>query len=81
MPEGSREGMLSEEQAYRDVDHLDPKSVADKVVGEDYGALQAGILPSVVVWICNVQLCDSDSMDLVGSLGDLSLDILLVIVG
>jgi hypothetical protein len=73
--------MLSEELAYRDVDHLDPKSVADKVVGEDYGALQAGILPSVVVWICNVQLCDSDSVDLVGSLGDLSLDILLVIVG
>jgi len=65
----------------RDVDHLDPKSVADEVVGEDYGALQAGILPSVVVWICNVQLCDSDSMDLVGSLGDLSLDILLVVVG
>lgn len=66
--------------AYRDVDHLDPESVTDEVIGEDYSALQAGILPSVVVWICNVQLGDSDSVDLVGSLGDLSLDILLVIV-
>jgi hypothetical protein len=72
--------MLSEEQAYRDVDHLDPKSVADEIVGENYGALQAGKLPSVVVWICNVQLGDSDGVDLVGRLGDLSLDILLVIV-
>jgi hypothetical protein len=72
--------MLSKAQAYRDVDHLDPKGVADKVVGEDYGALQTGVLPSVVVWICNVQLCDGDGVDLVGSLGDLSLDILLVVV-
>ena len=72
--------MLSEEQAYRDVDHLDPEGVADEIVGKDYGALQAGKLPSVVVWICNVQFGDSDGMDLVGSLGDLSLDILLVIV-
>ncbi|KAH0294616.1 hypothetical protein KCU62_g216, partial [Aureobasidium sp. EXF-3399] len=36
------------------------------VVGEDYSALQTGILPSVVVWICNVQFGDSDGVDLDG---------------
>lgn len=65
---------------YRDVNHLDPESVADKIVGEDYSALEAGILPFVVVWVGNVQFGDSDSMDLVGSLGHLALDILLVVV-
>lgn len=65
---------------YRDVDHLDPEGIADKIVGEDYGALETGILPSVVVWICNVQFGDGNSVDLVGSLGHLALDILLVIV-
>jgi len=77
----SRERRHAEwETAYRDVDHLDPEGVADEVVGEDYGALQAGILPSVVIRVCNVQLGDSDGVDLVGRLGDPSLDILLVIV-
>lgn len=65
---------------YRDVDHLDPEGVADEIVGEDYGALEAGILPSGVVRICNVQFGDGYGMDLVGSLGHLALDILLVIV-
>lgn len=65
---------------YRDVDHLDPEGIADQVIGEDYSALQAGILPSIVVWVGNVQLGHGDSMDLVGSLGHLPLDILLVVV-
>lgn len=64
----------------RDVDHLDPEGIADQVIGEDYSALQAGILPSIVVWVGNVQLGHGDSMDLVGSLGHLPLDILLVVV-
>jgi hypothetical protein len=40
--------------AYRNVDHLQPEGVAHEVVGEDDGALQAGVGPSVRVGIGNV---------------------------
>jgi len=61
----------------RDVDQLDPESVPDEVVAEDGGALKACIGPSVSAWERNIESSDSDSLDLVGSLGDGSLDDLL----
>jgi hypothetical protein len=61
----------------RDVDQLDPESVPDKVVAEDGGALKARIGPSVSAGESNIEPSDSDSLDLVGSLGYGPLDDLL----
>ena len=65
----------------RNVDQLDEVGVAHQIIGEDRGALQAGVGPSVaVVWVSNVELGNGDSMDLVGSLRYGTLDSLLVVV-
>ena len=66
---------------YRNVDHLEPEGVADQVVGQDDGALQARVGPSVAVGIGNVQLGDGDGVDFVARLGHGALDHLLVLVG
>lgn len=65
----------------RDVHELDEVGVAHEIIGEDRSALQAGVGPSVaVVWVGNVELCNGDSVDLVGSLRHGTLDSLLVVV-
>jgi hypothetical protein len=65
---------------YRDVHHLQPEGVADQVVGEHCSALQPRVRPSVPVRICNVQLRDSNGVDLVCRLGDGAFHRLLVLV-
>lgn len=62
----------------RDIDQFKPKGVADQVVGKDYSPLKAGVSPSWPAWKCNVQLCDGDGLDLVGSFRHSALDGLLV---
>jgi hypothetical protein len=49
----------------RDVHQLDPEGVAHKIVGQYCCALQSCVCPVVPVRVGNVQLGDSDSMDLV----------------
>lgn len=67
-------------RTYRYVHHLEPERVADQVVGQHDGALQACIGPSARVGIGNVQLGDGDGVDLVGRLGHGALHRLLVLV-
>jgi hypothetical protein len=65
-----------------DVDQLDPKGVADQVVGQHGGALQARVGPSSpVLRVHDVQAGDGDGLDLVRGLGHGPLDRLLVGVG
>lgn len=63
-----------------DVDELDPEGVAHEVVGEDGGALQAGVLPLRAVGQGDVEFGDGDGVDLVGRFGDGALDRLLLVV-
>lgn len=65
----------------RDVNQFDPERVSHEVVGQDGGTLKAGVGPSVLVGVGNVELGDSDGVDLVGTLRDGPLDRLLVVVG
>jgi hypothetical protein len=65
----------------RYVHHLQPESVADQVVGQHDGALQARVGPSARVGIGNVQLGDGDGVDFVRRLGHGALHRLLVLVG
>lgn len=69
------------QETYRDIYELDPERVPDQVVGEDRCSLQAGIGPSVPIWVGNVQLGDRNGMDLVVGLGDGPLDRLFVFIG
>jgi hypothetical protein len=67
-------------RTYRYVHHLEPERVADQVVGQHDGALQARVGPSARVGVGNVQLGDGDGVDLVGRLGHGALHRLLVLV-
>jgi hypothetical protein len=64
----------------RDVHHLEPVGIADQIVGEDDCALEACIGPFCRVRVCYIESCDADSLDLVGLLGHVSLDGVLVLV-
>ena len=66
-------------ETYRDVDYLDPESVAHEIVCQHGGTLQAGIGPLVAVRIGDIQLCNCDGMDLVVGLGNDPLHCLLVL--
>lgn len=66
---------------YRDIDKLNPEGMADIVVSQDDSALQAGISPSVGVWICYVELSDGDGEDLVSGFWDDSADCFPVGIG
>lgn len=68
-------------RTYRYVHHLEPEGVADQVVCQHDGALQARVGPSVPVGVGDVQLGDGDGVDLVGRLGHGALHRLLVLVG
>ena len=63
-----------------DIDELEPEGVAHEVVGEDGGALQAGVLPLRAVGEGDVEFGDGDGVDLVGGFGDGALDRLLLVV-
>lgn len=65
----------------RDVDQLQPEGVADQVVGQHGGALQARVGPLLRVRVGDVQLGHGDGMDLVRLLGHGALHRLLVLVG
>lgn len=65
----------------RYVHHLKPECVSHQVVRQHHGTLQAGVGPSVLVRIGNVQLGDGDGEDLVRRLGDGALHRLLILVG
>lgn len=75
------DGQLRERRTYRDVYQLDPKRVADQVIREHGSPLKASIGPSLLVRVGDVELRDSDGVDLVGSLGNSALDGLFVVVG
>lgn len=64
----------------RNVDQFDPEGISDEVVGEHSCSLEACVDPSVPVWQCDVQSCDGNSLDLVGSFGHEALDSFLVVV-
>jgi len=64
----------------RNVHHLEPKRISNKVVREHDRALQPGVGPSLPVGVGNVQLCDSDGVNLVSGLGHGALHHLLVLV-
>lgn len=66
---------------YRNIHHLNPKGISNKVVCEDYSALQACINPSLPVWVSYIQPRDSDSLDLVGRLRNSPFNRFLIIVG
>lgn len=66
--------------AYRDVNHFEPVGVADQVVSEDYGALHTRVCPFGAVRVGDVEPSDSHCLDLVGLLGDESLDSVLVVI-
>ena len=63
-----------------DVHQLDPEGVAHEVVGEDRGALEAGVLPLWAAGEGDVEFGDRDGVDLVGGFGDGALDRLLLVV-
>lgn len=65
---------------YRDIHHLEPVRVADEVVRQNYGSLEPRVRPFRGIGIGNVEPGDSDSLDLVGLLGDESLDGVLVVI-
>lgn len=64
----------------RNVYQLQPECIAHQVVGQDGGALEPGVGPSVPVRVGNVQLGDGNSVNLVGRLGHSALHCLLVLV-
>jgi len=63
------------------IHQLEPEGVSHQIVGEYGCSLQAGVRPSVAIWMCDVELCDRYSLDLVGSLGDCTLDGLFIRIG
>lgn len=63
----------------RDVHHLQPVSVANEVIRQHNGTLQARVGPFGSVGVGYVEPGDGDGLDLVGLLGDEALDCLLVI--
>src|SRR5271156_3640323 len=65
---------------YRYVHQLQPEGIADEVVRQDSGTLKTSVCPSRSIGICDVQLCDSDSLDLIRGLGHRPLHRLLVIL-
>lgn len=66
---------------WRYVHQLKPECVPYQVVCQHDGALKPSISPSVPVRVGNIQLGDSDGVDLVGRLGHSALHCLLVLVG
>lgn len=64
----------------RDVDEFEPEGVAHEVVGEDCGALEAGVGPSLAVWVGDVEFGDGDGVDFVGGFGDGAFDCLLFVI-
>lgn len=65
-------------QTYGDINHLEPISVPDEVVGEHDSPLQARIRPFRFVWVSNVESSYRHGLDLVALLGDEAFDGLLV---
>ena len=63
-----------------DVDELDPEGVADEVVGEDRGAVEAGVGPSLAVRVGDVEASDGDGVDFVRGFGDGAFDCLFFVV-
>jgi len=62
------------------VDQLNPEGVSNQIVGKDSSALEAGVCPSVAIRQNNVQSCNSNSLDLVGSLWYNSLNCFFIVV-
>lgn len=65
---------------YRDIHHLEPVRVANEVIRQHDGSLEPRIRPFRGTGIGDVEPGDSDCLDLVGLLGDESLDGVLVVV-
>lgn len=63
---------------YRHIDHFQPESPSHQVIAEDSCPLQTSICPSRGIWVGYVESCDSYGKNLVGRLGDISLDGFLV---
>ena len=59
---------------YRDIDNLQPACSTNKVIANNRRTLNAGVGPSLRVWIGNIESCDSYSKDLVGGSRNISLD-------
>ena len=65
----------------RDIDKFDPEGISDKVVRQNDSALESRVGPSIIfVGKSHIESRDGDSLDFVGSLGNRSLDSLLVSV-
>ena len=64
-----------------EVDEFHPEGVADEVVGEDRGALEAGVGPSGAAGVGDVEFGDGDGVDFVGGFGDGAFDRLFFVVG
>lgn len=64
----------------RDIDQLQPVRVADEVIGQHNGTLEACVVPSRPVGVGDVEAGDGDGLDLVGLLGDMAFDRVLVVV-
>ena len=63
------------------VNELDPEGVADEVVSEHRGAVEARVRPSLPAGEGEVEFGDGDGVDLVRRFGDGALDDLLLVVG
>lgn len=65
---------------WRDIHQFEPVCVADQVVGQHNGALQAGVGPFCAIGIRNVELGDGNGLNFVGLLRHEALDGVLVVV-
>lgn len=63
----------------RYIDQFHPECVPHQIICKHCGALQAGVGPSRAVRVCDIQLGDSNSLDLVGRFGNGALDRLFVL--
>lgn len=66
--------------ARRYVHHLEPIRIPHQVIGEDDGTLPSCVVPSLPVWVGDVESGDGDGLDFIGLFWDKPLDGLLVLL-
>ena len=64
----ARRGSDSVRRTYRYINQFDPEGVSYQIVGQDDGALQSCIGPSLFVCIGDIEARNGDCLDLVGRL-------------
>ena len=67
-------------KTYRHIHHLEPVSIANGVVGEDGGALEAGVRPFRTVRVGDIEAGYGDGLNLVAAFRHEALDGLLVVI-